>query len=292
METKNGHSTSLIVFLVVAYGIAIAVGAFILFSGGFRTPFALPALLIMMSSPSLGAILATRLVDHKSLRVNGIAKGRLVHYLLGWAYPFVVTLIGLVLVSALGTATVSVGNLAKAMPTVPGISPSTLAVLTAVNLLIAPFINFIPALGEEYGWRGFLQPALIKRYGVMTGLTLTGLVWGLWHAPVILQGYNYPQHPNLIGVGFFTFWTILAGYFLGWLRIKSKSCFPAALGHGAINAYAGLGAIIAPTKDELLGLPLGLPGLLALALIAVLVLYNIRHYGLTDYVGQMNGIKT
>ena len=277
METEYGHSTSVIIFLAVAYGIAIAVGAFILLNGGFKTPFALPALLTMMFSPSLGAILATRLVDHKSLRVNGIAKGRLVHYLLGWAYPIAVTLIGLVLVSALGTATVSFDNLAKIMPTVPGMSRSTVAVLTTVNLLLAPFINFVPALGEEYGWRGFLQPALVKRYGLITGLTLTGLVWGLWHAPVILQGYNYPQHPNLIGVGFFTLWTILAGYFLGWLRIKSKSCFPAALGHGAINAYAGFGAILAPTQNELLGLPLGLPGLLALALIAALVLHNIRN---------------
>jgi membrane protease YdiL (CAAX protease family) len=147
-------------FLAVAYGIAIAVGSFILLTGGFRTPFALPALLIMMFSPSLGAILATRLVDHKSLRVNGIAKGRLVHYLFGWTYPFIVTLIGLVLVSALGTATLSFDNLVEVMPTVPGISRSTLAVLTTVNLLLAPFINFVPSLGEEYGWRGFLQPIL------------------------------------------------------------------------------------------------------------------------------------
>jgi membrane protease YdiL (CAAX protease family) len=155
-------------------------------------------------------------------------------------------------------------------------SSSTLLILAAVNLLVAPFINFVPALGEEYGWRGFLQPALIERFGLTSGLTLTGLIWGLWHAPIILQGYNYPHHPNLIGVSSFTLWTILVGYFLGWVRIRSNSCLPAALGHGAINAYAGFGLILAPAKDELLGLPLGLPTFLALALIAALLMRDLR----------------
>ena len=180
------------------------------------------------------------------------------------------------MVLLLGTARVRFENLARILPTVPGIPSSMLIILTVVNLLLGPFINFIPALGEEYGWRGFLQPELVKRFGLTPGLTLTGIIWGLWHSPIILQGYNYPQHPNLIGVGFFTLWTILVGYFLGWLRIKSKSCFPTALSHGAINAYAGFGVILAPTQNELLGLPLGLPGFLALALVAALVFYDLR----------------
>jgi len=274
--TKPTSRASVVVFLAVAYGFAIAIGALVLVSGGFRSPLAFPALITMMFSPSLGAILATKLVNHDSLRVNGIAKGRVRHYLLGWAYPIAVILIGLVLVSLLGTATVDFSNLARILPPAPGFSSSTLLALTIVNLLLAPFINFVPALGEEYGWRGFLQPALVKRLGLLPGLTLTGIIWGLWHAPLILQGYNYPQHPDLIGVAFFTMWTILVGYFLGWLRIRSNSCLPAALGHGAINAYVGFGIILAPTQNELLGLPLGLPGILALALIAVFVLYDLR----------------
>ena len=276
MVTKSARSISVIVFLATAFGISITVGAFILANGGLRSPLTLPALLIMMFSPALGAILATKLVEHSSLRTNGIAKGKLRYYLIAWAYPIIFILIGLVFITLLGTGTVNFNNLATAVPTIPGMSSSTLLALAAANLLLAPFINFIPALGEEYGWRGFLQPTLIKRFGLTSGLTLAGLIWGLWHAPIILQGYNYPQHPDLIGVSFFTLWTILVGYFLGWVRIKSNSCLPAALGHGAINAYVGFGLILAPAKDELLGLPLGLPAFLALALIAALLLRDLR----------------
>jgi membrane protease YdiL (CAAX protease family) len=276
LMVKNTRSISVLVFLAIASGISITVGAFILASGGLRSPLTLPALLTMMFSPALGAILATKLVEHRSLRTNGIAKGRLKYYLLAWAYPIIFILIGLVFITLLGTGTVNFSNLATAVPPTPGMSSSIMLILAGVNLLLAPFINFIPALGEEYGWRGFLQPTLIERFGLTSGLTLTGLIWGLWHAPIILQGYNYPQHPDLIGVSFFTLWTILVGYFLGWVRIKSNSCLPAALGHGAINAYVGFGLILAPAKDELLGLPLGLPAFLALALIAALLLRDLR----------------
>ena len=268
---KPTSLASIALFLGFAYGFAIAVALVVFVNGGdFRSPAAGIAVTMMMFSPSLGAVLATKLVNRDSLRVNGIAKGRLRHYLLAWGYPLVVILIGLVLVSLLKIATVDFNNFAR-------ILPSGLDKILAIAFLVSgPFINFIPALGEEYGWRGFLQPALIKRLGVLQGLTLTGIIWGLWHSPLILQGYNYPQHPSLIGVGLFTGWAILLGYFLGWLRIKSNSCFPAALAHGAINAYAGFGIIIAPTQNELLALPLGLPGFLALAVIAAAVLFDLR----------------
>lgn len=60
----------------------------------------------------------------------------------------------------------------------------------------------------------------------------------------------------------------MAGFFLSWLRIKSKSVYSAALAHGAINAYIGLGLIIAPSDNEIMTIPLGIPALLSLTLVA------------------------
>jgi membrane protease YdiL (CAAX protease family) len=173
---KPASSTSVLVFLMVAYGFAIAAGALVMVSGGFRSALAFPALITMMFSPSVGSILATKFVNHQSLKVNGVAKGRLRYYLFGWAYPIAFILIGAVFVFLLGTATVSFNDLARILPTMPGIPNSALIALIVVNLLLAPFINFVPALGEEYGWRGFLQPALVERFGRFAGLTLTGLI--------------------------------------------------------------------------------------------------------------------
>jgi membrane protease YdiL (CAAX protease family) len=277
---KPTSLTSIALFLVVAYGLAIVIGAIVLMNGGLTSQIALPALITVMFCPGFAAILVTKLVDHDSLKVNGIVKGRARYYFLAWSYPIAVILIGLILVSLLRTAPVNFDNLAKILPRTPGVSSSVLLPVTIAGILLRPFINFVPALGEEYGWRGFLQPALIERLGLLPGLTMTGIFWGLWHAPIILQGYNYAQHPNLVGVFLFTLWTVLVAYFLGWVRLKSNSCLPTALGHGSINAYMGLGFVLAPTRNELLGLPLGLPAFLALAIIATIVLYDLhRHTG-------------
>lgn len=52
------------------------------------------------------------------------------------------------------------------------------------------FLVFIPFLGEEYGWRYFLQPIMQKRYGMVKGILLLGLIWGVWHLPLNLFYYS------------------------------------------------------------------------------------------------------
>ena len=61
----------------------------------------------------------------------------------------------------------------------------------AVSLVIAPFINVIPAFGEELGWRGMLYPTLAERMSERMAALATGVIWGLWHAPAIAMGHNY-----------------------------------------------------------------------------------------------------
>lgn len=58
---------------------------------------------------------------------------------------------------------------------------------------------FIIALGEELGWRGYLMPKLQEVMSMPGSLVLGGIIWGLWHAPVIiLYGLNYgTEHPVL-----------------------------------------------------------------------------------------------
>jgi uncharacterized protein len=56
-------------------------------------------------------------------------------------------------------------------------------------------INTFFALGEEIGWRGFLQKEL-SHLGLWKSGLLIGFIWGLWHAPLVIQGYNFPQKPT------------------------------------------------------------------------------------------------
>jgi len=262
-------SRQVIVFCLVAFCVTYLLETCLWLSGGLTVWFASAVLVAVMFVPMLSAVMTVKLVEHGSLRSYGIAKGSVSHYVCGLAYPFGVIALGLVFVAVLRTAPIdfTMTKFREMSPNVPAATEIPLY-FTVISLILAPFINFIPAFGEEYGWRGFLLPKLIGRFNLLGGLVLTGTVWGVWHAPLILMGYNYPHHPDLAGVTAFTVWCILAGFFLGWLRLKSKSVLPAALGHGAINAYAGFGLLIAPAADEMMTIPLGVPAMFALLVFA------------------------
>jgi membrane protease YdiL (CAAX protease family) len=269
----TSSNRSLALFLAIAFGVSGVVGLTIYLAGGLNTPLTFPAVVLMMFSPGLGTVAVTKLVTHQNWKDQGLSKSKPLFYILGWAYPLLFVSLGLGFVYLLRTTTIDFSNVQRRLLESPQLNnPALLTVL----LLTAPLINFIPALGEEYGWRGLLQPLLVMRYGPSVGLTITGVIWGLWHAPIVLQGYDYPSYPNLIGVGLFCLWTVLLSFFLGWLRIKSSSCLTTALAHGAINAYTGLGLIIAPVKNELLGVPFGIPAFLALGIIAAIALADLH----------------
>jgi membrane protease YdiL (CAAX protease family) len=97
-------------------------------------------------------------------------------------------------------------------------------------------LNTIAAAGEELGWRGFLQPLLVAELGTIRGIALVGLIWSFWHLPVLLAGYNFPQHPLLGAFVLFPAELVAASFFLGWLTVRSGSFWPAAVAHGAVNS--------------------------------------------------------
>lgn len=79
------------------------------------------------------------------------------------------------------------------------ISPVVFLLLQLVQAIIAAYtINALFAFGEELGWRGYLLKTLQKNK-LLSASLIIGIVWGLWHFPLILIGHNYPQHP-IVGV--------------------------------------------------------------------------------------------
>ena len=66
-----------------------------------------------------------------------------------------------------------------------------LIIQTAQALLLGGVINLIPSLGEEWGWRGYLLPKLVECLPTLPALVASGVIWGLWHAPIIAMGHNY-----------------------------------------------------------------------------------------------------
>ena len=125
--------------------------------------------------------------------------------------------------------------------------PAIFAVQVANAVLFAPFINMLLAVGEEAGWRGFLYPALGERMSHRRAAILTGVVWGLWHAPLIAMGYNYGTDYlgfPVIGIVTMTIFCMAFGTFLCFLRERSRSVWPCALAHGSSQRRSRAGHVV------------------------------------------------
>ena len=134
-------------------------------------------------------------------------------------------------------------------------------------------INAIFAFGEEIGWRGYLLKVLKGRKFLLVAL-LIGVIWGFWHAPLILNGHNYPQHP-VAGVFMMVLFCLLLTPMLMYFRIKGGSVIVPAIMHGTFNAVVGItNLVVTPYNDLLYGGP-GLAGMIVLLLVNVgLFLYD------------------
>src|SRR5699024_5751565 len=131
---------------------------------------------------------------------------RLLGYLgLAFAIPVALGALSLVLAAAFGLYEFDLANLSGlqqvfAQAGVTGIPPEALLVGQLINMVLAAWvINLLPALGEEIGWRGWLTPQLLP-LGVVPTVLITGVVWGLWHTPLLLLGHNYPHLPAGLSV--------------------------------------------------------------------------------------------
>jgi membrane protease YdiL (CAAX protease family) len=130
-------------------------------------------------------------------------------------------------------------------------------------------VNGLFAMGEEYGWRGLMWDEL-EHHGVVKANLVIGTVWGLWHAPVILQGYNYPGQP-LLGTMVMVVFCIGMSFALTAIRRRTASLIPVAAAHGAFNALAPILLILAPGTSRVLTGPLGVTAAVILTLIGALL---------------------
>ena len=287
------------VFLLFAFGLAWATSLAIYLTGGLgESPMVFPELGIslalvllagpVMWSPALAHLL-TRLVTREGWeepRLRPRLRRGWPYWLAAWLLPGLLTILGMVVFFLIfrryydPSLSTLRGMLETTLPEGVEMEDLNLWVLTAVQvgqaLLIAPVVNSIATFGEEFGWRAYLQPKLMP-LGLRRALILTGVIWGVWHWPVILMGYNYgfdyPGAPFL-GLLAMVWFTVALGVLLGWLTLKGESVWPAVIGHAAVNGVAGLGVIFLQGEpNTLLGpTPVGLVGGLGFTLAAAVIL--------------------
>ncbi|ELZ31167.1 caax amino terminal protease [Halogeometricum pallidum JCM 14848] len=252
------------VFLAVAFGVAWATAAVIYATGGLaNSPVVVPGLGLTLASvllptaymfaPAVGNVVA-RLVTgegRSNLRVRPHPSESLRVYAAAWFAPALLTFIGAALYFAVfpGQFDPALSAYRTALETAAGgvpVDPWTLVGIQVVAALtIAPLINAVFAFGEEFGWRAYLLPKLLP-LGATRAALVVGVVWGVWHWPIVAMGYNYGfGYVGAPWTGFLAMcvFTVATGVFLAWATLRTDSVWPAAIGHGAINAMAGLGTL-------------------------------------------------
>jgi len=119
-------------------------------------------------------------------------------------------------------------------PAPQGFNPVLYTILNAGGItLLGSVLSMVALFGEEYGWRRYLQSELFK-LGRVRGVLLLGVIWGAWHWPVILMGWNYPGYP-LLGLVLMVLWCTTEGIVLSYAVLKSGSVLLAAFLHAVGN---------------------------------------------------------
>ncbi len=287
-ESPRLDTRAVALFLVVAFGGAWLAALPLWLSGrGLATPGLGISLVAMMAMPTLATLVVSwrhraGLAARTGLRSAGGIRSWLPWAALAWLSPLVLVGLATLLSAGVGTYTadpVGFSGFREMVGPTP-LPVETLALLQIAQVLVIGWVNVIPALGEEWGWRGWLLPALLP-LGRWRAVLAVGVIWGLWHAPVVLLGYNYPGHAPVVSVALMVVFCVVIGSLLGWLRLRSGSVWPCAIGHGFLNASAALPLVFVAAGtsfDNASAGLLGWPGwvVMALAFAAVTALTRRR----------------
>lgn len=287
METKR-----IIVFLVLMFAITFGIEFGVIYplveQYGYGTNATVTlAVAGVMFIPALCVVL-TRLITGEGFRNSWIPphfKGNIKYYLFAWLAPSVLSTIGAVVYYLCFPEQFdpNSGYIMKTMSEVGGELPANMPPLkvliigqTITAVLFGPILNFITCFGEEWGWRGYLLPKMAAKMPRIPMLLITGTIWGLWHAPIIAMGHNYGTdywgYP-VVGIAVMCIFCIALGTIFSYLCIKTQSCIPGVIAHGAINSFAGAGLFFAATNDNaILGpTPAGLIGGIGLIVTAIII---------------------
>ena len=264
----------LLVFLLLTFGLTWAIEIGPIRGWEVGSTLYVIALVAVMFVPGLSALFVRLFVERQGFADAGLRWGRGRYYLAAWLLPVV-----------FGAAAFGLAIWLRQAEFDPWMTELMVQIKTRVpetklppfarlrvyvilgSLTQAVLINTIPCLGEEFGWRGYLLMRLLP-LGTGRALVLTGAIWGVWHAPIILQGHNYPDHPAL-GVPLMIGFCILLGVIFGWLRLASGSVFTAAVAHASINGPANTALLFLRGRNDI---TTGITGLLGQAVMLAFVL--------------------
>jgi membrane protease YdiL (CAAX protease family) len=272
-----------IVFLAITFAISwgVAIGGH--FSGlrdamGPYGPIAI--LTVMMAGPAIAAIICAQAFEKgRRIAALGLHFKPNLWWLIAWIIPIAIVVASVVVTLLLTDQHyVDLGEATRRTVESQGQDPSQIPpfmlsslFIIGMSVTLGPLINtFVLTFTEELGWRGYLYD-LWRPHGFWRTAIVTGVIWGLWHAPAIyLFGLNYPTEPAL-GMGIFTAYCVPLAIIFTHVRERGGSVWAAGIMHGTFNAVPGLSILSLSAPEFPWTGIVGIGGMIALVIGALVV---------------------
>ena len=160
---------------------------------------------------------------------------------------------------------------------ISGINPIIIYFFLLIEgILIGGIFNIPFVFGEEFGWRGFLLNET-KPLGFWKSSLIIGIIWGIWHIPLVLLGLNFSDHPYLGCIIMIIFTISLSPLFM-YARLKTKSILGRCLLHGMINGTAGIFTYFVSDSNELLSTLPGFAGIFSIIIVSIIVFLKDKKF--------------
>lgn len=214
-------------------------------------PFHLPQPLLMLSG--FGPAFAALIVVGRQNGRTGIRQllGRLKWWRVGWHW-YTIVMLGpaLLLVTAVMLASFN-GPAPNFGQTQVAILAHTQGISPWLLLPIHATLLFITLLGEEIGWRGLALPELLRRFNPTAASLILGILWGVWHLPMIwvpALGAGVASVP----LGWFLVDIVAMSLLYTWIFQHTQgSLLIATLLHTANNTAAAFIPLLPPAATDL-----------------------------------------
>lgn len=277
------------IFLGITFFLTWTLEFTLMANGGLTSDYAIFVLSAVMLMPAI-SVVATRLITKEGFKDFGLKphlKGNVRYYLAAWFGPAFLIILGalfyfLIFPSQFDPTMSQMAEVyvAQGLSLPEGTLLTIFITQLAMGIFISPILNIITTSGEEIGWRGYLLPKLMEMYSPRVSIVISGIIWGLWHAPIIAMGHNYGTgYPTAPwgGILAMVVFCLFVGSFFSYLAIKTKSFLPASIAHGSLNGMAAVSVFVTMgNPSPFIGpLPVGIIGGIGFILTGALCFISI-----------------
>src|SRR6185312_13947644 len=226
METiATRSSKAIMTFLLITLALSSIFYFLIIRAGKLESGHGL-FVLGLMWCPGVAALISLKILNRKLAGI-GWRWGKTRYQLWSFLVPLLYTLIAYLIIWIAGWGAFYnndfVSQIAKKFGWENMPVTTIMLLFFAITTLVGMTSNVLAALGEEIGWRGFLAPELFKLTNYTKTSLITGIIWAVWHYPILIFADYNSGTPAWYGLSCFTVMVVADSFILVWFRLKSGS---------------------------------------------------------------------